>query len=219
MARRITLRRWRRIIPLLVLASVLAPLALVAHVSAATRSYRYRSAESVPTERVALIFGAGVYPDGRLSPMLADRVEAGVQLYRMGRVQKLLMSGDNSHIDYNEVVAMQRYAMAQGVPADDITLDYAGFRTYDSCYRARAIFGVQQAVLVTQSYHLPRAVYTCRALGVDAVGLGTPDWSIYSHRLMGRYALRELAATLVALWQVHITRPLPRFLGPYEGVL
>jgi vancomycin permeability regulator SanA len=145
-------------------------------------------------------------------------VDAAIALYRSGRVQKLLMSGDNSRPDYDEVTAMRRYAIDRGVSASDITLDYAGFRTYDSCYRARAIFGVEQAVLVTQHYHLPRAVYTCRALGVDALGFGTPDWQSYPAPLIARYTLREAAATTVALWQVHITRPLPTFLGPFEGV-
>jgi vancomycin permeability regulator SanA len=150
--------------------------------------------------------------------MLADRVQAAARLYQEGRAAKLLMTGDNSSTDYNEVEPMRRYAMELGVPAEDITLDYAGFSTYESCYRARDIFGVRRAVLVTQRYHLPRAVYTCQQLGIDAVGLGTADWSVYHPALMVRYTLREALATLNAMWQIHITRPLPTFLGPFEGI-
>jgi vancomycin permeability regulator SanA len=113
---------------------------------------------------------------------------------------------------------MQRYAQELGIPAEHITLDYAGFSTYESCYRARAIFGVEQAVLVTQRFHMPRALYTCRQLGIDAVGLGTPDWKSYHGVLILRYTVREVLATLNAVWQVHITRPLPTYLGPFEGI-
>ncbi|NJN68234.1 MAG: DUF218 domain-containing protein [Chloroflexaceae bacterium] len=211
-------QRWLLAFLLLVAGATLAPLSLMAYVVTTTRPYRYTEPASIPPERVAIVFGAGVRPDGRLSPMLADRVEGAIRLYQSGRVQKLLMTGDNSHIEYNEVSAMKRYAVAQGVPARDITLDYAGFSTYESCYRAREIFGVTRAVLVTQSYHLPRAIYTCRHLGVEAVGLGTPDWGVYSSQLMQRYTLRELLATLKAMWDVHLAHPLPTFLGPYEGV-
>jgi vancomycin permeability regulator SanA len=200
-----------------VVAAVTA-LLLIGYVWVATNNNRYGDPSRVPDERVAIVFGAGVLPDGSLSPMLADRVEAAVNLYRSGQVQKLLMTGDNSSPDYDEVSAMKRYAIGRQVPAADITLDYAGFSTYESCYRARAIFGVAQAVLVTQRYHLPRAVYTCRALGVDAVGLGTPDWGTYTDGLMAEYSAREALSTLKALWQVHVLRPPPTFLGPFEGI-
>jgi vancomycin permeability regulator SanA len=212
------IRNWPRILLLLLVGGVLLPTAAIHHVAGVTRPYRYTEARQVPEHRVAVIFGAGVRPDGRLTRMLADRVQAGVQLYEQGRVQKLLMTGDNSRVDYNEVSAMKRYAMEQGVPAEAITLDYAGFRTYDSCYRARDIFGLEEAVLVTQNYHLPRAVYTCRQLGVEAVGFGTPDWGMYPEWLLRRYTIREVLATLNALVELHITHPLPLFLGPYEGI-
>jgi vancomycin permeability regulator SanA len=202
----------------LLLGLLLLPLLLVAYVVMATEARRYEDPAGVPGTRVAVVFGAGVRPDGRPTPMLADRVEAGVALYRANRVQKLLMSGDNSRPDHDEVSAMRRYAVERGVAAADITLDYAGFSTYDSCYRAAAIFGVKQAVLVTQRFHLARAVYTCQQLGIDAVGLGTPDWGVYGDELMTIYTLRETLATLNALWELHVTRPAPRFLGPFEGV-
>ena len=203
---------------LIPLAVCVLLITLIWQVSAVTRRDRYNSVADVPARRVALVFGAGVRPDGRLTRILAERVDAAVDLYQAGRVQKLLMTGDNGQPEYDEVTAMQRYAVARGVPETDITLDHAGFSTYESCYRAHEIFGLNDAVLVTQSFHLPRAVYTCRQLGVDAVGLGTPDWGNYRGALLVRYSVRESLATLKALWDVHIARPLPTFLGPFEGV-
>jgi vancomycin permeability regulator SanA len=189
---------------------------MIGYVRISTQSLRFSDVQAVPPQRVALVFGAGVRPDGRLTRMLAERVTAAADLYKAGRVEKLLMTGDNSRADYDEVTAMQRFAIAQGVMPDDITLDYAGFSTYESCYRARAIFGVQRAILVTQHFHLPRAVYTCGTLGVEAVGLGTRDWGAYRDSLLITYTIRESLATLKALWQVHITQPLPTFLGQPE---
>jgi vancomycin permeability regulator SanA len=202
----------------LALVALLTPLALVAYVPVATLTRSFDDSATVPTEPVAIVFGAGIGGGDDLSPMLADRVQAAVDLYRAGRVRKLLMTGDNSSVSHDEVSPMRRYAIARGVPAEDIRLDYAGFSTYDSCYRARVIFGVTHAVLVTQRFHLSRALYTCLQLGVDAVGLGTPDWGVYSDGLMSYYSLRESLATLKALWELHITRPPPTFLGPYEGI-
>jgi vancomycin permeability regulator SanA len=168
--------------------------------------------------RVALVFGAGVWSNGVPTPMLADRIEAAVRLYQTGHVQKLLMSGDNSQQDYDEVTTMKRYAIELGVPETAIKLDYAGFSTYESCYRAKAIFGVTQAVLVTQEFHLSRAVYTCRRIGVEAIGLGTPDWGRYSEDVILLSVLREAFATVKALGEVNLTHPKPTFLGPFKGI-
>lgn len=198
--------------------SILTPLTLNFYVNAATSDRRYTEASQVPKQKVAIVFGAGIYPDGTPSPMLADRVDAAVELYKKGRVQKLLMTGDNSRDDYDEVSAMQRHAIAQGIPIEDITLDHAGFSTYESCYRAKEIFGIQQAVLVTQNFHLSRAIYTCQQLNVEAVGLGTPDWGSYSKATVTRYTAREKLSVLKALWEVHISRPSPTFLGKFEGI-
>jgi vancomycin permeability regulator SanA len=167
---------------------------------------------------VAIVFGAGVRPDGSPTPMLADRVLAGARLYQAGRVRKLLLTGDNGRPDYNEVAVMSRLAQHQGVPAADIVLDHAGFSTYESCYRARVTPKMARAVLVTQRFHLPRAVYTCQQRGIEAIGLGTADWGAYGDALMWRYTAREALATLNALWEVHIARPPPTYLGPFEGI-
>ncbi|MBK8985733.1 MAG: YdcF family protein [Chloroflexi bacterium] len=157
------------------------------------------TAEAVPAQRAAVVFGAAVYGNGRLSPILRDRVQTAVQLYQSGQVNKIIMSGDNQTLDYDEPSAMVAYAIAQGVPPEDVQPDYGGRRTYDTCYRARAIFQVDTAVLVTQAFHLPRALFTCRQLGVTSVGVSA---DLRSYRGAGWYEFRETVATLVALWDV-----------------
>lgn len=212
---------FRRMVWTAAIALALTGVALAcsaAYVSTRTARFRYSDPAAVPHARVAIVFGAGVERDGTPSGMLADRLNTAVELYRRGVVHVLLLTGDHSRADYDEVGAMQRYAVAHGVPASRVALDFAGFRTYDSCYRARAIFGVERAVLVTQRYHLARALYTCRRLGIDAVGIGTPDWGAYSTQMMTSYTLREWVASAVAIWQIEVTRPRPAFLGRFEGL-
>jgi vancomycin permeability regulator SanA len=127
-------------------------------------------------------------------------------------VERLLVTGDNSRTSYDETTAMLDRAVAGGVPAERITEDFAGFSTYDSCARARRVFGVEDAVVITQGYHLPRAVYTCRQLGIDAVGLGLEDWENAGYaKRMPRYQSREVLSTFNALWELHVTRPDPHF--------
>ncbi len=167
--------------------------------------------EDAPSARVAVVFGARVYPSGRLSAMLMDRVETAVQLYHDGKVEKLLLSGDNSSPYYNEPDAMAAYALGRGVPAENIQTDYAGLRTYDTCYRAQAIFGLEDAILVTQRFHLPRALFTCEQLGLDVNGVAA-DQRDYHPRSIAWSEMREVPATVMALVDV-IRRQPPMFLG------
>ncbi|MBP9040977.1 MAG: YdcF family protein [Anaerolineaceae bacterium] len=176
----------------------------------------FQTSDDVPPSRAAIVFGAGLLHDGTPSPVLKDRVTAAVQLYQAGKVEKLLMSGDNRFIDYNEPAAMKTFAVGLGVPEEDIVLDYAGRRTYDTCYRAREIFGLQEAILVTQRYHLPRALFTCRGLGLTVNGVAA-DLRIYNSHSLRFWSLRELPATLVAVWQVWVSHPLP-VLGDPEPI-
>jgi vancomycin permeability regulator SanA len=201
----------------LLMAALAPPVALEA-MQWQTAARRYANPTSTPAEPVALVFGAGLFPDGSPTPILADRVALAAELYKGGRVRKLLMSGDHSRVEYDEVSAMRAYAIALGVPAEDVARDHAGLSTYESCYRARAIFGLERAILVTQAYHLPRAVYTCRALGIDASGIAAPDWGVYGDDVIARYTARESLAALRALWQVHVSHPAPTFLGPRQEV-
>ena len=162
------------------------------------------SPQQAPGKRVAIVFGAGLRWDGTPSPVLEDRVATAAELYFSGKVEKLLMSGDNRFLDYNEPGAMLNFALKLGIPREDIVLDYAGRRTYDTCYRAKEIFGVSQALLVTQAFHLPRAVFTCNSLGLPSEGVIADR-----RRYIMSANLREIPADLVALWDVWVARPLP----------
>lgn len=170
----------------------------------------------VPQSRAAVVFGAGLLHDGTPSPVLKDRVATAVGLYQAGKVEKILMSGDNRFVDYNEPAAMKEYAISMGVPEDAIVLDYAGRRTYDTCYRAKEIFGLQEAILVTQRYHLPRALFTCQGMGISVNGVAADLRQYHTHSLRF-WSLRELPATLVAVWQVWVSHPLP-ILGSPEPI-
>lgn len=157
---------------------------------------------------VAIVFGAGLSWDGSPSPVLRDRIRTAVDLYNQGKVKKLLLSGDNQYIDYNEPGAMQEYALELGVPADDIVLDYAGRRTYDTCFRANAIFNVDSAFLVTQKFHLPRAIFLCNQFGIEALGINA-DLREYSNYSLRYWNFREIFATTSALWDVWFKKPIP----------
>ena len=161
------------------------------------------------------MFGAGLWRDGSPTPILQDRVETGAKLYFAGKVEKLLMSGDNSLVEYNEPEAMRQYALKLGVPDSAIVLDYAGRSTYDSCYRAQAIFGVKQAILITQPFHLPRALFLCNALGLDGVGVEANNRD-YRFGSVFFWNFRELPATAAAFVAV-VTRPEP-ILGNPEPI-
>lgn len=186
---------------------------LITSLAAAGRMY---SAIDAPAAPVAIVFGAGLQKDGSPSPVLKDRVTAAVELYKGGKVVKLLMSGDNRFIDYNEPAAMRDYALSLGVPVEDIVLDYAGRRTYDTCYRARDIFGLDEALLVTQKFHLPRAIFTCSSMGIKVNGV-IADLRDYHDHAERFWNLREIPATLVAVWQVWVSKPLP-VLGEPEPI-
>ena len=174
------------------------------------------SSSDVPSHRVAIVFGAGLWRNGTATPVLSDRVKTAVNLFLTGKVEKLLMSGDNRFVDYNEPAVMREVALSLGVPQQAIVLDYAGRRTYDTCYRARVIFGVTDAILVTQAFHLPRAIYLCNQLGVNSVGVKA-DQGIYRKSALLYWNLRELPASVAALWEVNISHPQP-LLGDPEPI-
>jgi len=165
---------------------------------------------------VAIVFGAGLRRDGTPTTILKDRVATAADLYFHGKVQKILMSGDNRFIDYNEPAAMYAYAVELGVSEADIVLDYAGRRTYDTCYRAKHIFKIDNALLVTQRFHLPRAIFICNQIGTKAEGV-IADRRSYRQYAHNFWRLRELMATLTALWDVWIRHPTP-VLGNVEPI-
>jgi SanA protein len=177
---------------------------------------KIHSVEDVPSERVAIIFGAGLQRDGRPTAVLRDRVETGSHLYFNGKVEKLLMSGDNQFVEYNEPEAMRQYSVSLGVPEEAIVLDYAGRRTYDTCFRAKAIFGLNSALLVTQKFHLPRALFLCNALGLNAEGVEAAN-RYYGRRSLFFWNVREQFATFTAFMDLYVEKP-PLVLGQPEPI-
>ena len=172
--------------------------------------------EQAPKAPAAIVWGAGLNRDGSPGVVLRDRVRTAVELYFDGRVQKLLMSGDNSTESYDEPGAMRDFAISLGVPEEDIVLDFAGRRTYDSCYRAQAIFGLERAIVITQAYHLPRALFLCNASQIDADGVPADDAN-YRLRYYTFWWVREILASINAYWDVYITQPEP-ILGDPEPI-
>jgi vancomycin permeability regulator SanA len=162
---------------------------------------------TAPSAPVALVLGAQVYPDGTPSPFLTARLELARRLLAAGRVSTLLLSGDGGAPEYDEPVAMAAYLRAAGVPAERLLLDRYGLDTYDSAYRARHVLGLEQVLVVTQAYHLPRAVGTCRALGLAAEGVG--DRSIRrSSPALVRGQLRDQVACVKTVLDL-LTRRVP----------
>jgi SanA protein len=161
---------------------------------------------NAPSERIAIVFGAGIRRNGMPTPVLYDRVATAVELYHAGSIEKLLLSGDG--LSNAEPLAMQQAALDLGVPEDALALDHAGLSTYDTCYRAKAIFGVTHALLVTQNFHLPRALFICDALGLQASGVSA-DRREYLRRSQTIWNIREVFATAAAWWDVNIVHPAP----------
>lgn len=176
-----------------------------------TTGDRLRTTADAPRTEVAVVFGAGLW-DGEPSPYLAHRLDAAAKLYRAGRIEVVLVTGDNSREDYDEPDAMRAYLTAHGVPDRRIVSDYAGFDTWDSCVRARRIFGVHEAVLISQGFHIRRAVALCRAAGVRSYGIGVDA----KHDATWYYGgTREIFAAGKAALDA-VFRPDPRFLGRKE---
>ncbi|RDD86859.1 vancomycin high temperature exclusion protein [Streptomyces parvulus] len=172
---------------------------------------RLRATADVPRTAVAVVFGAGLW-DGEPSPYLAHRLDAAAGLYRAGRIEVVLVTGDNSREEYDEPDAMRAYLVRHGVPDGRIVSDYAGFDTWDSCVRAKKIFGVDRAVLISQGFHIRRAVALCQEAGVVSYGVGVDE----RHDATWYYGgVREVLAAGKAALDAAF-EPDPRFLGPEE---
>ncbi|MGW0334723.1 SanA/YdcF family protein [Streptomyces sp. NPDC003011] len=172
---------------------------------------RLHTTADAPRTEVAVVFGAGLW-EGEPSPYLAHRLDAAATLYREGHIEVVLVTGDNSREDYDEPDAMRAYLTRHGVPDARIVSDYAGFDTWDSCVRAKKVFGVDEAVLISQDFHIRRAVALCRAAGVTSYGVGVAA----EHDVTWYYGgTRELFAAGKAALDV-VFEPDPRFLGPRE---
>ncbi|MFB7081617.1 vancomycin high temperature exclusion protein [Streptomyces sp. NPDC056308] len=172
---------------------------------------RVRTTADAPAQQVAVVFGAGLW-HGKPSPYLANRLNTAAELYRNGKVKVVLVTGDNSRKEYDEPDAMRTYLKAHGVPDKRIVSDFAGFDTWDSCVRAKKIFGVDRAVLVSQGFHIRRAIALCRSAGIDAYGVGVDA----VHDATWYYGgTREMFAAGKAVLESTFKRD-PHFLGPKE---
>ena len=169
-----------------------------------TQVHLYTDMRYVPRADAVLIPGASVVRKAP-SPVLAERADAAIALYRMGRINKILVTGDNGTQAYDEVSPVRAYLIVAGIPASDIFLDHAGFDTYSSMYRARAVFGVKSLIVVTQDFHLPRAVFLARVFGINASGLAARGGDLSGY-------LREIPASWKALWDVFLHRQ-PKYIG------
>lgn len=195
----------RRIFLFLIISIILYFIFLPVYIIQSGRSQVYVDLASVPEYEVAIVFGAGLKENGEPHDMLRDRLIVVAELYKAGKIKKILVSGDNRYEDYNEPQAMFDYLVEEyEIPADVIYRDFAGRRSYDTCIRAKDIFGVEKALLITQGYHLPRTIYTCEGLGLESEGIsGTLE------PYMGEeyYKLREVVAIYKSWFDVNIWSP------------
>lgn len=166
--------------------------------------------DELPEADCVLVLGALVHGDERLSGVLQDRMDTAIAIYEAGKADVLLLSGDHGQTDYDEVNAMMDYAIAQGVPEEDIFLDHAGFSTYESMYRARDVFCVKSMIVVTQQINLYRAVYDARRLGLTAYGVNS-DLHVYGNEK--QQSLREILARVKDYFYVNVFLPQPKYLG------
>jgi SanA protein len=199
--------KWLKIAVASLVGAAVLLLALYGSVVWATSSSVYSDTALVPPTETALVLGASVKQNGELSPVLQARADAAVALYNAHKVDKILVTGDNSSVGHNEVNPTGRYLLSKGVPKENIFLDHAGFDTYSSVYRAKTVFGVTSLVIVSQSFHLPRALMVAHALGVPASAFVAQGDSLYLYNWA-----REVPATLKSMIDLAIER-VPKYLG------
>ncbi|WP_251177880.1 SanA/YdcF family protein [Adlercreutzia agrestimuris] len=202
-------RRWYTTVLAVILAIAIVAVVVVAGTNFATISQTKN--DIVTPEQAAsyegdaiVVLGASVFADGTPSRILQDRLDDGIDLYFAGAAPKIIMSGDNSTVAYNEVKAMKDYAISRGVPSEDIFCDHAGFSTYESMYRAKHVFGAQRIIVATQTYHLYRALYAAHGLGLEAIGVPS-DYRDYQNQPI--YDLREIPARTKDFFKVLLEVP------------
>lgn len=181
--------------------------------SVSKKLYQQAQADELPKVDCLLVLGAGLKADGSPNFMLQDRLNAAISLYRKGISRRLLMTGDHGRKDYNEVQAMKDYAIQAGVPADHIFMDHAGFSTYESAYRAKNVFQISSAVIITQKYHLYRALYCAEKLGIDAYGMTAKEvpyggqWIRDAREVVARS--KDVAYCLLRKKPTYLGEPIP----------
>jgi vancomycin permeability regulator SanA len=175
--------------------------------------YIFNSIDELPNKSTVLILGGGVKQNGEMSDALGDRVKTGIDVYKARKVEKILLTGDNGTIRYNELRPMQEAVYDENIFREDVFSDYAGFRTLDSCVRAKKIFGVTTTIISTQEFHLPRAIFLCRMQGIEAYGIIADRREYRDERY---WSIREFFAKFKAWVDVKIINKQPKFLGRQE---
>ncbi|HSM62763.1 MAG TPA: ElyC/SanA/YdcF family protein [Gillisia sp.] len=176
---------------------------LSTYIHKSTSDEIYSAIQDLPVSNTIIVLGASVHSDGKLSPILQDRVDTALNIYRSGKGKQFLLSGDNRRNDYDEVSAMKNYLLERGVPENLIFTDPAGIDTYDSMYRSNFIYKVPNAIIVTQGFHLPRALFIANSLGLNYIGIAAEEKHYDTERSLIR---REKLANLKAIWEVLINQ-------------
>jgi len=192
-------------IAIILLIAVIYSIAVPFMIIQTGRNKVYTDTQKVPGYDVAIVFGAGIKENREPNDMLRDRLDTVAELYYSGKVKKMLLSGDNSDIDYNEPQVMYNYLIQEhDIRAEDLVRDYAGLRTYDTCARAKNIWKIDKAILISQGYHLSRAIFICNNLEVESTGFSATKYDYYGKRY---YKIREILALHRAVWDVYISPP------------
>lgn len=208
-----SIKRWLKstFLTLVILGVLMAAAVLLVDWSVERTGHQLTGAiDQLKSADCVIVPGALVYSNQRPSPILQDRLDVALQVYRTGITNRIIVSGDHGTEQYDEVNVMRQYLLEKGVPPEHIFMDHAGFDTYDTMYRARAIFQVKKAIVVTQTFHLNRALYIGQALGLDVQGVPS-DLQVYQKDAY--YRLREYPARFKAFIDCHILRSTPTYLG------
>jgi SanA protein len=179
------------------------------HIVECAEGLTYHDASSIGQVDAVLLLGASVFESGRLSDILSDRADEAISIYEQGKAKKILVSGDHGQASYDEVNSIKKYLLDKGVPAQDIFLDHAGFDTYDSLYRAKAIFKVEKIIIATQKFHLARAVYIGAHVGLDVYGIPADR---HEYQRIAYFQFREIFARVKAFFDVQLNAQ-PKYLG------
>jgi SanA protein len=207
--KKIFLLRPRFIILTLILIFIGGIFAINLAVSLNAKNKIYRDITKIPKQQTALVLGARVHTDGKLSQVLKDRLDTAVELFANRKIDRIIVSGDNSRKNYDETDAMRDYLLSQNIMPRAIFTDYAGFDTYDSIYRAREIFSVENLIIVTQEFHLPRALFIAKNLDIHAIGFSA---NLRKYRDNQRMQIREILANVKAFGNL-LFHSKPKFLG------
>lgn len=208
-----SLKKFLIFIPFLILLGLGIIWGLHQYIRNSTKALIYDEIEMLPSSSTVIILGASVFSDGKLSPILKDRIDAGFELFQKRKAKQFLLSGDHKTDDYNEVDAMSNYLIEKGVPRDKILLDHAGYDTYDSMYRSKAVFNISDAIVVTQEFHLPRTLFVAKNLDLKYIGY-IAKTRVYkpSQQLL----FREKLANIKAVWEIIIDQKPTTLENPYN---